>query len=698
MIPVPLVTTVTPDTELNSEPSQAELAQCEAEVGTLLSIIAELNRKMGTLQAPSDPDDLKPQEPVIFPPVSLSSPLPSLSSQEKHTSSNFRKPQTNRGSSGEVWSELEGVLSALEGTINTRRTWAVPETACDQVRQTHLTAARESWVQVTKILDEMEREFGISYPSGLPPEERQQYQKDVLTLHQRNCDLRRILHSRQDELEGAKITVGEMEDERNRLQERLVGLHKVCQSGSLSPPYSPSESTSSEALSPGWASAGSSSFPGSPLLLRKPAPMGVTPVPSTAGETSPSASPSPFPWPGGAAAGSRGMEGEAERLQRCIERLKARNDGLTAALDRRKGESEQISMTLSRHEAENTALQMALQYCVECEETYSDLLSLYEARKQQVIPHWRHTAGPVLERQPHNSPVPSLRSLMTEELSTSFSTPGDAVETEALTQTSRGCEVQGREADLRGRIQRLKEGRAAVCVPIPRPGGEGKLSPDTGTLVGPRWSRGRRGGGGQDNPRSTNSEKAALLYELVTVREEISELRRLIRLTEKEQQCLDWSLMAQKAQDAAGTLISESLSEELEEKRREQKIAENKDNRSVKRDITQHLNQTILQELQAVMQREEMLKRRVSTVRGSLDSAFLDSTTHRKRNDEQIARLAHAHSKVTGMYRNARRKYRDQLWRLENQVSAMSDRHVTQIGALKATLEALDCKREETVL
>lgn len=36
----------------NLEPSPAELAQCEAEVGTLLSIIAELNKKMGSLKAP----------------------------------------------------------------------------------------------------------------------------------------------------------------------------------------------------------------------------------------------------------------------------------------------------------------------------------------------------------------------------------------------------------------------------------------------------------------------------------------------------------------------------------------------------------------------------------------------------------------------------------------------------------------------
>lgn len=40
------------DPTANLDPSPAELAQCEAEVGTLLSIIAELNKKMGSLKAP----------------------------------------------------------------------------------------------------------------------------------------------------------------------------------------------------------------------------------------------------------------------------------------------------------------------------------------------------------------------------------------------------------------------------------------------------------------------------------------------------------------------------------------------------------------------------------------------------------------------------------------------------------------------
>lgn len=52
------------------------------------------------------------------------------------------------------------------------------------------------------------------------------------------------------------------------------------------------------------------------------------------------------------------------------------------------------------------------------------------------------------------------------------------------------------------------------------------------------------------------------------VQEEMSDLRSLIRLKEKELRCLEWSLMAQKAQEAAGVFIPESLREELEEDRK----------------------------------------------------------------------------------------------------------------------------------
>lgn len=52
----------------------------------------------------------------------------------------------------------------------------------------------------------------------------------------------------------------------------------------------------------------------------------------------------------------------------------------------------------------------------------------------------------------------------------------------------------------------------------------------------------------------------------------MSDLRALIRLKEKELRCLEWSLMAQKAQEAAGIFVPESLPEELEDHKTEQQV------------------------------------------------------------------------------------------------------------------------------
>lgn len=52
----------------------------------------------------------------------------------------------------------------------------------------------------------------------------------------------------------------------------------------------------------------------------------------------------------------------------------------------------------------------------------------------------------------------------------------------------------------------------------------------------------------------------------------MSDLRALIRLKEKELRCLEWSLMAQKAQEVAGAFVPENLIEELEDCKAEQQV------------------------------------------------------------------------------------------------------------------------------
>ncbi len=55
-------------------------------------------------------------------------------------------------------------------------------------------------------------------------------------------------------------------------------------------------------------------------------------------------------------------------------------------------------------------------------------------------------------------------------------------------------------------------------------------------------------------------------------------------------------------------------------------------------------------------------------------------------------------SKALSSYRQIRRKYREQVWRLEQKVAAMTESHHQQSGAPKAAGEALEWRREETVL
>uniref|UniRef100_A0A1A8NJX3 Usher syndrome 1C binding protein 1 n=2 Tax=Nothobranchius rachovii TaxID=451742 RepID=A0A1A8NJX3_9TELE len=626
------------DLLVNLEPTPAEVAQCEAEVGTLLSIINELNKKMGSLKAPSEPGDMRspsPSKPLV--PDLLSHRL-LRSSPDRNSASSItsKHPVMTQGGGTVIWTKLQDVLSSVEDSISFRRTWAAPITASDHVKhKEHLRAAQENWAKATQILDEMEKEFGISCPLGL---QKDQSLDDLLGVDRRESSPRTIMQKHQEELQKARSS---MEEEKNK----FFGFNKACRSGSHSPSYRPPAG----ALSPDWAS---SSYPGSPLPQRRSS-RAVTPL-SLVGDASSLSSVSPCPSP-------VSLESETERLNRCIERLKAKNERLTAAIERRKGESEQNSLKLTRLESECSALQMALRYSEECEEAYSELLSLYEAKRQQNIPLQTDSAAGVTE------------------------------DTLSLTRTP---EKTDREAALRQQIKRLQKIRADICVPKPDPGVESKLSPENAPPAGTRWGQVQK-----EKPADKRKEKAAVFHELISVREEMSDMRALIRLKEKELRCLEWSLMGQKAQEAAGVFIPERLREEVEHQRNEQqRFCEAAAKAGCDGDVASPLTRSILKELQAVLQREQALKKRLGMAQDSLSTALTDSAPSRKDNAEQIARLTQAHSKALSSYRQIRRKYREQVWRLEQKVAAMMESQHNQSQAPKSADEELEWRREETIL
>ncbi|TNM88289.1 hypothetical protein fugu_006510 [Takifugu bimaculatus] len=447
----------------------------------------------------------------------------------------------------------------------------------------------------------MEREFGISCPSGLSTD---LYQEDILDLE--TCDS-------QEELERSQ-NIGQKEEEKNK----VVGYHKAWRSGRRSPSYR------SGALSPDWASP---PFPGSPLLHRRTS-RSEAPV-SPGGDSSSLGS-------GNSCSPPISLDCETERLNR-----------------------------------------------LECEETYSELLSLCDAQKQRSTPLHTHSAEADGDMQQHDSSASPLGRMETEEMSTSFSTAGVTEEAERRGRMGHSTpEPLEREATLRQRIELLKRDRAAICLPKPSPGTEAEIGLRTGQQAGARA-----------RVADAKKEKASLFYELVAVRDEMSDLRALVRIKEKELRCLEWTLMAHKAQEAKGTLVPESLREELQDcKSEQQRLCE-----KLGSDGDVAGARPILKELQAFLQREQALKKRLALVQDSLNSALSDSNPPRRDNAEQIARLTQAHSKALSSYRQIRRKYREQVWRLEQKVAAMTESQ-QQKGTANPAEESSEWRREETVL
>lgn len=642
--------------------ADCELAQCETEVSTLLQIISDLNRKMDSLipretqacEASVQVSGCVIQQSLTSPACSLTVVDTGTTSVEPETRKNSK---SSEGGSSDPWAELQQILVALETSSGQGRKLLNLQSHAERVQANHLSAAQETWVHATQVLEEMESDLGITYPSALPPDERRQYQRDTLTLYKQNQDLSASLKSRQEELKGAEMTLVDLEDEKKWLQQKLADLkRKWLYRVSQSPPLSPSLS-SSRTPSPCFSSP---PYPGSPLLPRKlsSSSLDSPPSPQTVDSV---------------------LQSEIDKLQRCLERLKARNERLNAALFRRKGESEQLSMSLSRHEADSSALHMALTYCEECEEAYSDLYSLYEAKLQQNADAFRPQSDPSMSR---------VEKIDRSKLSSS--TPEGTTEPRPGSLSDE--EFEDKTGVILQRISRLKQDKAAVCIPQQGEVGEGKISPDTGTLAGVR---------GRTNSLSKNTkqEKAALMYELVTVRDEMSELRGNLRLLDKDRRCLELALMVQSDLDSAEALILDSLREELSDRRAtQQRIAENRVKLDSGGGIPGPRNQSLLRELQAALQREQAMRKRVTALRESLDSTLTDSTTQRRINRDEIARLTLRFNKILSTYRNSRKKHQEQLWRLEKQILSMSERYATREAGLSATLEAMECRKEETVL
>ncbi|XP_039623005.1 colorectal mutant cancer protein isoform X2 [Polypterus senegalus] len=656
--------------------SEQELLHCENEITALLNVIAELNAKVGGLSGSRANACDEPAEmgaPSI--PMRESQTVGSkqcLLQARASLESSRASPDAKEGSAGS-WLELQHVMTDLENSIRTWRAEAASTTAQDAER-THknLKAAQECWTHATQVLEELERDLGIVSASGLNSEESSRYEKDVTLYRCKNQELRAALACKEEELKKSKVSLSSLEQERVRFLKKVLDLQSSLQvrSSGSSPPLSPS-SSSSEVSSSCWASPPHTSSPGPAIGKLCSSPLG-----DSGGDTpgSPPALTRAQMSPQALMAG--GFESETERLQRCIERLKARNDRLSAALDRRKGEAEQISMVLDQHESRHTALQLALKSSEACEQMFRELLEMYETRNVDLV------STQVTGEPNGRGKSPEMEKSLREPLEGSEG---------AMHKRIHGAPPTGREVALRAHIQQLKQERAAMKIPILEASAEGRPTPDTDTLPGPRPLH------ALDTP-SPKREKATLLQELVGVREEMAELRSEIKLAEKERRYLEWCLSVQKAQEVATALILECRRSEEEEEEEKDGAKSSADWVTTGEAALAFRNHPVMRQIQAAQQREQTLKKRTQALRSSLEAVMAESSARGRRTGELTRELTRAHSSVATAYKGARRKYQEQLWLLDRQMVAMKERHSMQISGLKNELRELENKRAETTL
>lgn len=267
-----------------------------------------------------------------------------------------------------------------------------------------------------------------------------------------------------------------------------------------------------------------------------------------------------------------------------------------------------------------------------------------------------------------------------------------------------------REAALRQHIEALRRDGPPTCLLRPRGQGKGSLALDPGTTPG----QSRDGSRAKDEQRARVArENSLLLHDLDTVGEEMAERSAETHLAEEELRCLDWALQALKAQDSpparplppparplppparplpppAHPLPPQSP--RVEPRQRAKAEPQLPTEQAHNGHITRPQNKENLEELHVMFQRDHGLKKRLSLVRESLATALRDSAPRRRDSDEHKSRRA------AGSNRSSRRRYQEQVWRLEQKLAVMSESHQSQIAGLKATVEALESRREETAL
>uniref|UniRef100_H3ANQ8 Harmonin-binding protein USHBP1 PDZ-binding domain-containing protein n=1 Tax=Latimeria chalumnae TaxID=7897 RepID=H3ANQ8_LATCH len=729
----------------------------EEHITELLVIITELNRKIDQLQNKT----IREEDDYLDQCSELTISQSRLNSESQHvgidqaeyptwdceTLTNMVPIEELKDNSSDLSIELQRVLTALEKTVHERKNRTLNFSNEDGEKyMAHLSAAKEQWGHAVQTLQEVEREFGITFCSGLPPEEQNQWEKERNSFKEKNSALRAFIKEKDEELTRSKVTLSTFQEERDKLQRRVKELQCSLQrfedfpqvtpshcssfSGVISPPGSTELSHDIEGLV-AKSFIGSSktvfymSFP-IQFCIKISSSMYSTQLPGNLIRCLQSCPGIQnlyqlFQQPRYITSEDRtkNFETEVDRLQRCIDQLKCQNDFLLVMLERHKNDSEKLSMLLGKHESNSTALQLALQYSEECIDAYDVLSSLAEI-KRDGLKHQINTAAYAeygyfaikagITEKPQT--IESKRNMMITEAKRLLKEPDPATDTvtckdedwsaafsdihkERSSRTSDSDHVElsdNIEKHLKEHIRKLKQDQAAVKITIL------ELGADDGVVMP-----------GHDLALKTQTpkmEKTQLLLDLMAIREEMLEVKAQIRLTEKEKRGLEISLYTQRAQETACLLLIESLKSEQNEwtgsnlctlSSASSTAVSSKDGANKPSPLIRGLK--TLEEgisscklVSSLGNSKKSLKVQLQEIMASLEKETKTCMLQKKQSRELITDLLKAHSNLATAYKNAKKKYEDQMKKLEVQVAMMSERHTTQVNTLKETAMKLQVR------
>ncbi|XP_072924630.1 colorectal mutant cancer protein-like isoform X2 [Hemitrygon akajei] len=531
---------------------------------------------------------------------------------------------------------LHKVLTEIEDTVHTWKA-EIPHHG-DISEEEGATLAR--WELVAQTIEEVEQELDIDLSPELR-EERMQWELDMECLREKNQQLRDQLHGREQELQSTMMAVGKIQRERDKLRlkadELLSSLQNVQRTERDSSPPRVTGSPGSDTIG-NEIVASVHKDPGFALEQLMQSFQNCSGVQEFSRFLLTHES---------NVVGVRIQDSEMEvdQLRNSIDEWKERNNLLSGVLQECKGDCERLSMLLGKHESNSTALSLALQYSEDCIEAYGKLLVKAE------------TVG----RQP------------------------DAGEPE----------VDSSIAHLRGEIVKLRQGYTAMKQTIINLGdispnlkryqqsGNSEVMPVVRDLPSPGFCSRFPG-----RLQQQNKGKEELQQDLMAVREDMSWLKSQLSWMKKEKRRLEQKLQSQDHQDEAIKLLlthwQEQRDEWLQEDPRTGCVRQETKSATCKEEL--------VSEPTVVSLPEKHLRDHIEELATSLARLIEKNNTQKYRSEELATELKNTHSNLCAAFRRTKKKYENQLSKLESQVDAMSERQAAQLQLLEQRLMSLQQK------